>query len=137
MTTENTGLLKKHHFRITKASLAVYNFLKFSNKPYEVSTIHSFLARKKIRINLATLYRILDKFLKKGLVVKVDFKKGRSYFEIKREKHHHHAVCRKCGEIKDINDCSLDQVIKNIQDKNSFKVLNHTLEFYGLCTRCG
>jgi len=53
------------------------------------------------------------------------------------EDHHHHLICLECDKVEDVelaND--LNEIEKRILQKNGFKIINHTLEFYGLCKQC-
>jgi Fur family ferric uptake transcriptional regulator len=96
-------------------------------------------------IGLTTVYRTLDLLVRAGLISKLTFGDGQSRYEFKSEKkkeHHHHFICTKCGVIIDYSDF-LDEeleLVKKTQEtlakKHNFKVLDHNIEFYGLCEKC-
>lgn len=77
-------------------------------------------------------YRALKEFTKAGLVRRVDFQHGHAHYElIKPDDHHHHVICKKCEKIEDVKELSL-----KIPKIKNFKILNHSLEFYGYCNAC-
>jgi Fur family ferric uptake transcriptional regulator len=51
--------------------------------------------------------------------------------------HHHHTVCLKCKKIKCVKlKNELGRQEREVERKNKFKIINHSLEFYGLCRSC-
>jgi Fur family ferric uptake transcriptional regulator len=96
-------------------------------------------------IGLTTVYRTLDLLVRMGLINKLTFGDGPSRYEFKSEKkneHHHHFLCTKCGKIIDYSDFideELELVKKTeetLSKKYNFKVLDHNIEFCGLCDKC-
>ncbi|MEA3328878.1 MAG: transcriptional repressor [Candidatus Omnitrophota bacterium] len=98
-------------------------------------------------VGLTTVYRTLELLVQMGLVFKFDFGDRRARYELsdgpKGERHHHHLVCRKCGRVVDytefINEEAelLDKTEKVLSQKYNFKITNHLIQFYGLCSECG
>jgi len=125
--------LKTKGLKITPARLAILEALCKIDCPETAQNM-----RKKLKdMDLVTLYRTLDAFEKKGLVVKVNLHKDAVCYELNRE-HHHHIVCTKCGAVEDFKLCNMDLLIKNIISKASnFNTVNeHNLELFGICNAC-
>lgn len=83
-----------------------------------------------------TVYRELVFLKKSGIVREVSIHGRPSLFEIEGE-HHHHLVCLDCGSFKPVKvpvDMCLRE--KALGKKENFKITSHSLEFYGLCTKC-
>jgi len=81
-----------------------------------------------------------------GLVTKLILGDGQSRYEFKsneKEEHHHHLLCTRCGKIinySEFLDEELELVRKTEQKleiKYNFKILDHNIEFLGLCEKCG
>lgn len=89
----------------------------------------------KLKVNKSTVYRQIEKLIEDGKVIEVDFGDGKKRYELRSSHHHHHLVCRKCSTIKDV---VLDEklIIKEFAKRTDFKVESHTLEFFGLCSKC-
>jgi Fe2+ or Zn2+ uptake regulation protein len=86
-----------------------------------------------------TLYRALEAFLERGMIVQFDFGHGHAHYELAHDRpHHHHAVCESCGKIEDIPaQDPLDLMKVTLRKAPGFARLNrHSLEFYGQCVSC-
>jgi len=121
--------------RITAARVAVLDVLSTSLKPLDISGIVAQISRRKVDADQATIYRIIENFIDKGLVTKLQFQEKKFYYEIKGEEHHH-AICSKCGKIEDVSKCNIKRLEREISKSMGFVVEKHSLEFYGLCTNC-
>lgn len=119
----------------TKPRLAVLHILEEENRPVDVTDITSSLEKHNIAADQATVYRILDTFVQKGLVHKLEFHEGKFRYE-KAGMDHHHLICEQCGRIEDISDCNIPGLEKEIKKKKGFVVKRHSLEFFGVCKNC-
>ncbi|MGG2324717.1 transcriptional repressor [Salmonella enterica] len=45
--------------------------------------------------------------------------------------------CQQCGSIEEFLFPGVQKVIRSIEKLSSFKIQNHSLEFFGLCIHCG
>ncbi len=122
--------------RATPARLAVMKLLETSSKPIDVQTIISFLEKKDIKADPATVFRIVNMFTEKGLVKPIQLHEGKFRYELANIADHHHLMCNICGDIEDISDCNIDALEKDIKKKKQFTVTSHSLEFFGLCSNC-
>ena len=87
------------------------------------------------RISLGTIYRNLKLLEEEGRIKGVDSARGVARFDAKVEDHYHFR-CQLCNSICDVDvpvDKSVEEMIK---DKKEFKVIDHRLEFLGLCGEC-
>ncbi len=122
--------------RQTKVSAELNKIFAVSAKPVTVPDILSLLKRVGLRPNKTTIYRQLEKMAAKGGLEQVRIENRGAGYELKRG-HHHHLVCNNCEKIEDVvlkDEPSLEEKI--INQSKGFKVMNHTLEFYGLCRSC-
>lgn len=96
------------------------------------------LKRKKIAANKTTVYRQLESLLKAGAVTEVRIgDRAKQYELVDSTGHHHHLVCLRCKKVEDIDfPEELERQEKNIWKNKKFKVLQHNLEFFGLCRNC-
>lgn len=119
----------------TPARIAIKDYLVETKIPVDVRTIISFLRSKNLDTNKVTVYRALDFFCKNGLVDRVEFGEGKFRYEIKKG-HHHHLVCTKCGKIAEVEGEFLKQMERQVYKNKQFKVISHSLEFFGICKNC-
>jgi Fe2+ or Zn2+ uptake regulation protein len=127
---------KEDGFRLTNIRKAILDLFYKSKKPFSCQDIQKYLKQNKISANKTTVYRELE-FMKNRKVIEefqVDDKVKR--YEI-CSNHHHHTVCLKCRKIKCVKLCKeLRDEEKIIEKNNKFKIISHSLEFYGFCRKC-
>jgi Fur family ferric uptake transcriptional regulator len=119
----------------TRVRQAVVHVISEQKYPIDVSAILSSLEAHAIKADKVTVYRILDLLAEKDLVSRVEFQEGKFRYEI-AGKDHHHLICSNCGKIDDISDTWITALEKDIAKKRKFHVLQHKLEFYGICAAC-
>lgn len=128
--------LRNKGFRITKIREAVVSILSSITKPITASEISSGIYKKDLSANKTTIYRELEFLRKQNMIDEVEFGDGKKRYEINNG-HHHHIVCVDCGAVSDINfDVDLAQHEREISKQTDFKILEHTIEFFGLCKKC-
>lgn len=131
--------LKNQGERITIVRREIVTVLTESSKPLSANEIIKLLAERRLTVNKTTVYRQLDLLREYNMIHEIRLNDRTRRFEISKEneEHHHHLVCLKCKKIEDINfkeDIHRQEEI--IRKKKRFKVLQHSLEFFGLCKNC-
>lgn len=127
--------LKQVDLQITPARLATLKLFESHNTPIDAQHLLEHL-RKELGIDRVTVFRILNAFVEKGLITKLEFGEGKARYEIASKEDHHHLICEQCGRVEDIEDTVLPRVEAHIKDKHHFLVKRHSLEFFGLCESC-
>jgi len=132
--------------RFTMPRQVILDVLQRSSKHLSAEDIYFIVHKKYPAIGLTTVYRTLDLLVQMGLVFKFDFGDGRARYESAERpkifKHHHHLICTSCGRVIDYTDFIdeevelLNQTEKGLSKKYNFKILNHVIQFYGLCNKC-
>lgn len=108
----------------------IVNILSRVDKPVDAG-----LLIKKIGVNKTTVYRQIEKLLQNNIILEVEFGDGKKRYELKSLGHHHHIVCKKCGDLEDI-ELNEELLLKAVSNKTSFKIESHNLEFFGVCRKC-
>lgn len=122
--------------RATPARLAVMKLLEKIDTPIDVETVKDYLDKERIATDPATVFRIMNMFMEKGLVKQVSFNEGKFRYELASKPDHHHLICTHCGGVEDFSDCGISNLEENIRKKKGFRVQSHALEFYGFCKSC-
>lgn len=132
-------LLKHNGARITKTRLAVLDIFSHENQPLSVAEILLFLKKQGILVNKTTVYREMEFLLEKGIVVAVFIDEKHTKYELNLG-HHHHLVCRNCGNIEEIEMKEIENLFvvieKKLKQKMKFTNISHSLEFFGICSTC-
>jgi Fur family ferric uptake transcriptional regulator len=119
----------------TKQRESVLQVLKNSDKPLSAMDICAQIETEG-ETWLSTVYRILDIFVKKGVVIRTNIMNSEmSVYELNRFKHKHYAVCMSCKKIIEMDNCPMEGFIPKLEDKN-FHIMGHNLEVFGFCNDC-
>ncbi|BAU29626.1 Fur family peroxide stress response transcriptional regulator [Aneurinibacillus soli] len=127
--------LKKNGVRITPQRCAILSYLlEHMNHP-TVEEIYEALKYKLPTISVATIYNNLRLFKEINLVCELTYGDHANRFDANM-KEHYHAVCTKCGSLADFSYPSIEKVEKQARDSTGFVIVDHRIEFYGICPRC-
>lgn len=128
--------LREADLRATPARLAVMSFLEKIDKPVDVNSVIDHLNINGIKADPATVFRMMNTLTQKGITMSIQFHEGKARYELASKEDHHHLICESCGKIEDVSDTIIPTLEKEIRNKSGFKVLRHSLEFFGICTAC-
>jgi len=133
-------------YRITLGREAILEALATTEKHLSAEDIYMRIHPRCPQAGLTTVYRTLDLLVEMRLVTKYDFGDGRARYELaegpKGKHHHHHLVCTGCKKVIDYTDFIKDEVEllqrteKGLSKKYDFRIMNHEIQFYGLCSAC-
>lgn len=131
--------LSSQGFRLTIVRKGIINALFYSSGPLSAASILTTLKNQGVHPNKSTLYREIDFLKKQALVDELVLAEGCKSYEWNRG-HHHHLICRRCNKIEEVSLHQLEHffsVIQNdLQRDTSFREVDHTLAFFGLCSDC-
>lgn len=129
--------LKKVGLKTTGPRVKILSVLnKMGKRHVSAEEIYKHLIEAGEEISLATVYRVLTQFEAADLVKRHNFEGGHSVFEINEGSHHDHLVCVKCGVVSEFLDEEIEQRQEMIAKKCNFKMVDHSLIIYGLCSLC-
>lgn len=121
----------------TKYRLSIIELLSDSKKLLTAHNIQEELLKKKIKINISTVYRTVDKLVETKILNRVNLENEKNaMYEYNREKHHHFLICENCNKIVPIFSCPIEKYELELEKKTGFKIKGHKIEFYGICEDC-
>ncbi len=126
-------LFKKSNIKNTKQRNLVYNIVLDSE---EEATVKYVFDKCSNKVDLATIYRIIELFVNKELFIKNLDYDGTIYYTINSFKHEHYLNCIKCHKKEKINFCPVEEMEQHIEKENGFQIVNHNIEFSGICHEC-
>ena len=72
-----------------------------------------------------------------GLAREVDLADGITRYEhLYNHEHHDHMICMHCGTSIEFYNAEIEAVQDAASAQLGFRVLDHRLQIYGLCTNC-
>lgn len=132
--------LKDKGYKLTPQRRAIVDMI-IRNEGSHLTTeeIYDLVRTDCPEIGLATVYRTVQLLEELGVVSKLDLNDGCSRYELvhTEENHqHHHLICTNCGKVIEVEGDLLEVLEHNIEEKYNFKIKNHSVKFYGLCSSC-
>ena len=126
--------------RYTRNRRAIVESLEQTDGPLSLPQLlqrHGQLAQSSAYRNLSILEAV-------GVVHRIVASDGFARFELAQElteHHHHHRICSSCGRVEDFTlpaalETSLEQALKRVAARSSFRVASHQLDLIGLCPAC-
>jgi len=129
--------LRTEGFRLTRARKSIIDILSTGNVPLSLTDIKKNLEKKDIKADRTTIYREALFLKKQGVICEIPVGGGRKGYKVCGDAHHHHLICIRCNKVEEIAfKKNLLSKEKEVSQQKNFKVLDHLLEFYGLCGDC-
>jgi Fur family peroxide stress response transcriptional regulator len=128
--------LRENDHKITPQRLAIVEILAKSEGHPSVEEIYDKIKTDFPTMSLATVYRNILLIKSLGEVLELGFPDGSNRYDGKKPFPHPHVVCIKCKKIVDPDLDSLDEMKKEVASETRFKILNHRLDFFGICDNC-
>ena len=95
------------------------------------------LRRTNPKIGRATVFRSIEKLVRKGVLDRIEFADGTHSFRLcENERHHHHLACTNCHRVIELDFCMDSDRIAAIGKQESFEIDGHSITLFGLCKFC-
>ena len=130
------NLFKEKKLSLSHPRLLIYQELSNALTPLSPLEIYQNLLKKKKKVGLTSIYRSLDLFESLGFVFKIINGSNVKYKLCELENHHHHIVCKACGNVVELNFCDISDWSKKVTESTGYQVVDHQLNFYGFCKSC-
>lgn len=122
--------------RQTKQRAAVVEVLRTARSHPDAAQVHAQVREKLPTVSLGTVYRTLDTLVRDGMVVTIERAGQATRYDYRRPgEDHHHAVCRHCGAIFDVDAQMLPPLPAHTLP-DGFQLTDVRLEFMGICPDC-
>ncbi|HEY7622482.1 MAG TPA: Fur family transcriptional regulator [Solirubrobacteraceae bacterium] len=133
--TALTEALRSRGLRVTPQRIAIARAVRDLNGHVTAEDVFGHVSAQTPGISLPTVYAALELLQQLGLVRRVATEGGTVIWDA-RVADHHHAVCRECGRIVDL-DAALDQAdVVAAARAAGFAVDDAQLVVRGLCSAC-
>jgi Fur family ferric uptake transcriptional regulator len=99
--------------------------------------LHATLRERGARVGLTTVYRTLQILADADEIDTMRLPSGEQlYRRCQRPTHHHHLVCRHCGNTVEITGLAIERWAERVAADNGFVDVSHTIDIFGTCPRC-
>lgn len=132
-----TDYLEQHELRKTSERYVILEEIYSRNDHFDADQLYATLIKKKYSVSRATVYNTLELLLSCDLVKKHQFGNNFSLYEKSfGYRQHDHVICKSCGKVMEFCDPRIQQISSKMGELLNFKIDNHSLILYGLCTNC-
>jgi Fur family ferric uptake transcriptional regulator len=122
---------------VTRPREQIASVLRNGRRFISAAEIHRALDVARSRVSLSTVYRTLEHLVAKSEVsVRIDQAGESTYMLCEPERHHHHAICRVCGRVDDVDCTAIEQFSESLRALHGFEIDAHNMEFIGRCQAC-
>jgi Fur family ferric uptake transcriptional regulator len=89
------------------------------------------------RIGYTTVYRMMKLLIRCGLAREIELADGITRYEhLFNHEHHDHLICMECGNSIEFYNPEIEALQDAASAQLGFKVLDHKLQIYGVCSNC-
>jgi len=89
------------------------------------------------RIGYTTVYRMMKLMIQCGLAREIELADGITRYEhLFNHEHHDHLICMECGNSIEFYNPEIEALQDAASAQLGFKVLDHKLQIYGVCSNC-
>lgn len=134
MKVQTLAKFKQSGHRLTTSRRKILTLLRRAMRPLTAQEIVALLAEE--RVTRSTAYRMLQLLSQEALVDVSENTRHEELFELARERHHHHLLCRHCGKSIDIRCHVPAKTLQQWQERYGYHITNHSGDVFGLCPRC-
>lgn len=121
---------------VTSVRRAILDTLRAERRYLTVAQLYEAIRRGHPNVALSTVYRTLGLLADLGAVSRRTGERGGAEFLYCPETHHHHAICRDCGRVADVDCNSMERVRAELRERHGFVLDDHEVTFHGRCTAC-
>jgi Fur family transcriptional regulator, stress-responsive regulator len=135
MTVHAEQLLRGAALRVTRPRMAVLSAV--DEHPHaDTDAIIAAVRRQMGDVSTQAVYDVLRVLTTAGLVRRIEPAGSAARYESRVADNHHHAVCRSCGAIADV-DCAVgDTPCLTASDDNGYSIDEAEVIYWGQCPRC-
>lgn len=91
--------------------------------------------RELPNVSLGTIYRNLDVLARLGRVRRLESGGAQARFDGETSPHYH-VRCQRCGKVDDVPMTAGTRIRRPRKSAHGFQILDHRIEFEGLCPAC-
>lgn len=132
---EFTERCRESGLAVTPQRLAIIRALLASDEHPSADEIYATVRREHPHISLATVHRTLETLCEIGEARKVTLLHDSARYD-GNVGPHHHVVCVRCRQVKDVEIPNVDRLLEGRQRIGDFRILGTSVEILALCGDC-
>ena len=118
---------------MSKSNIKLIAVLERTGGFASAQELHQILRREGDGIGLTTVYRALQSLVDDKIVDLLRREDGEAIYRLCGDTHHHHLVCKSCGDTVEIEGGAIEKWAKTMAEEFGFRDVGHTAEIFGIC----
>lgn len=123
-------------YRLTEPRRSLAALIAEQDGHFTAASLVDAARERRLGVGRATVFRTLEVLEDLGAVERLDLPSGEHAYVGCEPAHHHHVVCSGCGRTDEIDDAGLRAVVAGVARRTGYRVDEHRLELFGLCSAC-
>jgi Fur family ferric uptake transcriptional regulator len=136
LSLSNAEIFNKYNIKNTKNRNIILDILREGEF---LTAEEIFLKVRELdkSLNLSTVYRTLNTFEAKGIVIKSNIvQDDKTRFKLNNANHMHYLICLSCNKKIELENCPIIGYDSFLEESTDFDIVGHKLELYGYCPKC-
>ena len=133
---DTAAVLRAAGQKVTPQRLLILSCLRHGGGHMTAGQILEHARKTYAYVDASTVYRTLAAAKELRLVSETNLGSGDNLFEWLGGDHHHHLICRQCGNVSSLGEAHLDALASSLEDELGFRADLHHIAIFGLCRQC-
>ena len=132
---DRVSVVRSAGLRVTASRVAV--LLELSRHPHSTTdTVISQVRDQLGSVSPQAVYNVLTTFVEAGIVRRIEPAGSVALYELRVGDNHHHVVCRKCGDVADV-DCAVgERPCLTPSEAQGYLLDEAEVTYWGICPAC-
>jgi Fur family ferric uptake transcriptional regulator len=123
-------------YKLTAPRRAVIEAASQFSGSFSAAQIENILHSAGHPLGDASLFRTLKLLTDIGVMQRIHGIDDCHRYMLSAEHHAHRVVCTRCGGISAFAECDLEPMIRMLESRTGYTIVDHLLELFGTCPTC-
>lgn len=133
---EAKRIIRQIGIKVTDQRLAILNEIIYGSEHITAQEVYEKVKLKASDIGFATVYRFLRTLTNHNVLSETRVQGLPARYEWADKNHHDHITCTECKKISEFENDEIESLQAEIAASLGYKLTDHILELYGVCTEC-
>lgn len=133
--TDLAEQLTEAGYKVTGPRLAVLKAATAHQGAFSVHELEQWLTERGESPGIASIFRTVRLLCDLDLLQRIHGLDECHRYSLGKG-HSHHVVCTNCGAMERFENCGLQGLVQQIEQRTGFRISAHLVELFGLCPRC-
>lgn len=135
VVTDLAEQLAEAGYKVTGPRLAVLKAATALRGAFSVHELEQWLIARGESPGIASIFRTVRLLSDLNLLQRIHGLDDCHRYSLGKG-HGHHLVCTGCGAMERFEDCGVQSLIQQLEQRTGYRISAHLVELFGLCPRC-